>query len=61
MLKAVLWDMGGPIDREVEMTTVLFRTRRHAQQQPRTWEETPDHEAETVPQLDAVLRRLGLY
>lgn len=43
------------------MTTALFRTGRHAQQQPRTWEETPDHEAETVPQLDAVLRQLGLF
>ena len=42
------------------MTTVLFRTGRHARQQPRTWEETPDHQVETVPALAAVLERLGL-
>lgn len=42
------------------MATVLFRTGRHAQQQPRTWEETPDHQVETVSQLAAVLGQLGL-
>ena len=41
------------------MTTVLFRTGRHASQQPRTWEETPDHEVETVPELAAALAKLG--
>ena len=42
------------------MTTVLFRTGRHARQQPRTWEETPDYQVETVRQLTAVLAELGL-
>ena len=42
------------------MTTVLFRTGRHADQQPRTWEEVPDHEVRTVPELGDVLERLGL-
>ena len=42
------------------MTTVLFRTGRHAQQQPRTWEETPDYELETVPELAAVFGELRL-
>ncbi len=42
------------------MTTVLFRTGRHARQQPRTWEETPEHQVETVLQLAAVLAELGL-
>ena len=42
------------------MTTVLFRTGRHARQQPRTWEETPDYQVETVRQLAAVLAELGL-
>ena len=41
------------------MTTVLFRTGRHARQRPRTWEETPDQEVETVPQLAAALEKLG--
>ena len=46
--------------KQLGMTTVLFRTGRHARQQPRTWEETPDHEVETVPQLAAMLGQLGL-
>ncbi len=42
------------------MTTVLFRTGRHAGQQPRTWEEVPDHEVRTVSELAELLGRLGL-
>ena len=42
------------------MATVLFRTGRHARQQPRTWEETPDYEVETVTELAQVLREFGL-
>ena len=42
------------------MTTVLFRTGRHAQQQPRTWEEVPDHQVQTVSQLAGLLGQLGL-
>ena len=42
------------------MTTVLFRTGRHAQQQPRTWGEVPDHQVQTVSQLAGLLGQLGL-
>lgn len=42
------------------MATVLFRTGRHAEQQPRTWEEVPDHEVRTVSELGDLLGRLGL-
>ena len=42
------------------MTTVLFRTGRHAHQQPRTWEEVPDHRVRTVSQLAGLLGQLGL-
>jgi HAD superfamily hydrolase (TIGR01509 family) len=46
--------------KQLGMTAVLFRTGRHVQQQPRTWEEVPDHEVGDVPQLAGVLRTLGL-
>ena len=37
------------------MTTVLFRTGRHAAQQPRSWEEAPHAEVRDVPELRAAL------
>ena len=44
--------------RTLGMRTVLFRTGRHARQQPRSWEEIPDAEAASVAQLDAALAQL---
>ena len=44
--------------RGLGMRTVLFRTGRHAAQQPRTWEEVPDAEARTVPEMRAALLSL---
>lgn len=46
--------------RQLGMTAVRFRTGRHAGQQPRTWEEVPDHEVSDVAELAALLARLGL-
>ena len=46
--------------RQLGMTAVLFGTGRHIQQQPRTWEEVPDHEVRDVPQLAELLAGLGL-
>jgi putative hydrolase of the HAD superfamily len=40
------------------MTTVLFRTGRHAAQQPRAWDEAPHAEAHDVAGLRAALDRL---
>jgi FMN phosphatase YigB (HAD superfamily) len=40
------------------MRTVLFRTGRHMEQQPRTWNEVPDAEVRDVPGLQAALDRL---
>jgi putative hydrolase of the HAD superfamily len=39
------------------MRTILFRTGRHAKQQPRSWNELPDAEVHTVAELeDAIVR-----
>jgi putative hydrolase of the HAD superfamily len=40
------------------MRTVLFRTGRHIQQQPRTWDELPDAEVRTVADLEAAIVHL---
>lgn len=40
------------------MRTVLFRTGRHRNQQPRTWEELPDAEVQNVAELAASLTAL---
>lgn len=40
------------------ITTVLFRTGRHRDQQPRSWREMPDFTVETVPALREVLLEL---
>jgi putative hydrolase of the HAD superfamily len=40
------------------MQAVLFRTGRHINQQPRTWNEVPHAEARDVPELEGVLDRL---
>jgi len=44
--------------RALGMRTILFRSGRHARQQPRSWAEVPDAEARTVVELDAALARL---
>ena len=41
--------------RMLGMRTVLFRTGRHREQQPRSWEEAPDAEVSTVDDLRAAL------
>lgn len=41
--------------RSLGMGTVLFRTGRHARQQPRSWEEVPDAEVVDVQGLGAAL------
>lgn len=46
--------------KQLGMTAVLFRTGRHAGQQPRTWEEVPDHEVRDVSGLADLLMSLGL-
>ncbi|TAK55861.1 MAG: HAD family hydrolase [Dehalococcoidia bacterium] len=53
--------VGDRIDNDVAparllgMTTVLFRTGRHAAQQPRSWDEAPHAEVTDVPALRAAL------
>jgi putative hydrolase of the HAD superfamily len=46
------------------MRTILFRTGRHREQQPRSWEELPDAEVqaagELLPVIDALLAREAL-
>jgi FMN phosphatase YigB (HAD superfamily) len=37
------------------MTTVLFRTGRHIEQQPRSWDDMPDREVRDVDTLSAAL------
>ena len=44
--------------RMLGMTAILFRTGRHAAQQPRSWEEAPHAEVRDVPALRAALERL---
>lgn len=44
--------------RVLGMGTVLFRTGRHREQQPRSWDERPDAEVTTVAALDAALSEL---
>lgn len=44
--------------RALGMATVLFRTGRHAAQQPRTWLETPDQIVSNVPALSVALSEL---
>ncbi len=41
------------------MFTVLIRTGRHAHQQPRSWDEIPDVEVLTVPDLEAAIVHLA--
>ena len=41
--------------RVLGMRTVLFRTGRHIDQQPRSWEECPDVEVHSVDELSAAL------
>ena len=40
------------------MRTVLFRTGRHIEQQPRSWEEVPDAEVRSVGELSTALAHL---
>lgn len=40
------------------MRTVLFRTGRHAAQQPRSWDEAPDAEVHDVDGLEAAIGRI---
>ncbi|MGH2610757.1 MAG: HAD family hydrolase, partial [Tepidiformaceae bacterium] len=40
------------------MTAVLFRTGRHIEQQPRSWEEAPDCEVWDVDELSGALDAL---
>jgi len=40
------------------MRTVLFRTGRHAAQQPRSWDELPDAEVDSVDGLEAAIGRM---
>lgn len=40
------------------MRCVLFRSGRHAAQQPRSWDELPDAEVHDVPALEAAILRL---
>jgi putative hydrolase of the HAD superfamily len=42
------------------MGSMLFRTGRHAEQQPRSWEELSDAEVHDVPGLEAAILRLLL-
>ncbi len=44
--------------RMLGMRTVLFRTGRHAGQQPRSWQETPDREVHNVDELGRALGQL---
>jgi len=44
---------------ELGMSTVLFRTGRHREQQPRTWLEQPDAEVGDTHELRRALRRLA--
>jgi len=44
--------------RSLGMRTVLLRSGRHKDQQPRTWEEVPDAEVTDVPGLEAAIERL---
>ena len=45
------------------MRTILFRTGRHREQEPRTWDERPDFEvyaaSELLPAIDALLAKEG--
>jgi putative hydrolase of the HAD superfamily len=56
--------VGDRIDNDVAparllgMTTVLFRTGRHAAQQPRSWHEAPNAEVRDVVELRAALEHL---
>jgi putative hydrolase of the HAD superfamily len=56
--------VGDRIDNDVAparllgMTAILFRTGRHAAQQPRSWDEAPHAEVRGVPELRAALERL---
>ena len=42
------------------MGTILLRTGRHRRQQPRSWDEAPDHEVADVPELRAALEAWSL-
>ncbi len=44
--------------RMLGMRTVLFRTGRHIEQQPRSWEEQPDVEVRTVGELTQAVAQL---
>lgn len=44
--------------RTLGMRTVLFRTGRHQEQQPRSWDEAPDAEVRTVEELQRELDAL---
>ncbi len=44
--------------RTVGMPTVLLRTGRHRDQQPRSWDERPDAEVHDVPALERAVYRL---
>ena len=59
--------VGDRIDNDVvpanllSMRTVLYRTGRHINQQPRSWDEIPNAEVQTVDDLEAaILRLLGV-
>jgi putative hydrolase of the HAD superfamily len=39
----------------LRMRAVLFRTGRHADQRPRSWDEIPDAEVQSVPDLEAAI------
>jgi HAD superfamily hydrolase (TIGR01509 family) len=40
------------------MRTVLIRTGRHIHQQPRTWDERPDHEVHDAPTIESAIAAL---
>jgi len=44
--------------RTLGMRTVLFRTGRHAAQQPRAWDEVPDADVRSVGELRSALEAI---
>ncbi|MGH2470358.1 MAG: HAD hydrolase-like protein, partial [Chloroflexota bacterium] len=56
--------VGDRIDNDISpaaslgMSTIHFRTGRHRNQRPRSWQEVPDEVVETVDELEAALRHL---
>jgi FMN phosphatase YigB (HAD superfamily) len=67
VIRAVLFDVGGPLNTEdafeaaidndivpaklMGMRTVRLVTGQHRNQRPRSWDEMPDHEVEDAPSI----------